>query len=138
VSVNAAAAAAYTVLFLRGEYGGWSPGLAAGASGFFLLLAASFYALFMRTRLWKLTHTRSEDLDEREIQLTHRAFRISYTLFAVISTGLLVLLFVTVRYSFLTLTFRGHYSLGLILLFLVNYLINTLPAAVIAWTEERI
>ena len=95
----------------------------------------SFVFLHVKTGLWRLTHASTDELDEREIQVTHQSLRRSYVIFSIVSMFTLFFIFFTVRYSFFTLTHRGHYSFGLVILMLLNYLINTLPASIIAWTE---
>ena len=128
----------FVVFFLRGEYSSWSLWLIIAVSLSFLIFFISIVILYGRTNLWKLTHSDTDDLDEREIYITHQAFRKSYQIFGVLSLILLFFIFFTVRYSFLMLTPRGHYSLGLILLMALNYLFNIIPAAILAWTQKAI
>lgn len=128
----------FIVFFIRGEYTSWNLGLIMVVSISFLIFIFSIVILYGRTNLWKLTHTKTDELDEREIYITHQAFRKSYEIFGVLSLILLFFIFFTVRYSFFTLTPRGHYSLGLILLMALNYLFNIIPAAILAWTEKDI
>ncbi|MBN1939292.1 MAG: hypothetical protein JW843_06890, partial [Candidatus Aminicenantes bacterium] len=96
----------------------------------------SFYYLHVRSGLWRLTHGKTEVLDEREVQLTREAFRRSYSVLTMTTLCLVFFIFLTVRFSFLTLTHRGDYSLGLIVTMALNYLFNTLPASLIAWHES--
>jgi hypothetical protein len=82
-------------------------------------------------------HTKFELLDEREINLTHESLRRSYQIFTIFSLLLFAALFFLVRFSVDLLTFRGHFSLGLLLMILVPYLVHTLPASIIAFGLRR-
>ncbi len=138
VVFNYSGVSAFIVLFLLGEYTRWNAALTITAILSFILVVISFIFLFVWTGLWRLAHTKTENLDEREIQITHQSLRHSYTLFSLISLIILFFIVLSVRFSFFTLTPRGHYSFGLIILMLLNYLVSTLPAAVIAWTEPEV
>ena len=138
VVLNYVCVVVFIVLFLLGEYMRWDTALAITTILSFIFIVISFVFLYIRTGLWKLTHTKAENLDEREIQISHQSLRQSYTIFSLISLVILFFIVLSVRYSFFTLTPRGHYSFGLIILMLLNYLVSTLPAAVLAWTEPEV
>jgi hypothetical protein len=138
VVLNYASVLVFIVLVLLGEYTRWVVALSVASALLFVLIVVSFVFLFIRTGLWKLTHAKTENLDEREIQITHQSIRHSYTIFSLISLVILFFIFLSVRYSFFTLTPEGHFSFGLMMLIFLNYLVNTLPAAVIAWTELEV
>ena len=59
-------------------------------------------------------------------------------IFTGFSLSLIAFMVLSVRFSFITLTHRGHYSFGLIVLILLQYLVHTLPASIIAWTEKEV
>ena len=125
----------FLILFCLGEYRQWNPWLIVGTILLFLAAILSYIHVYIRTGLWKMTRSKSEDLDEREIAIVHDAYRHAYNIFTVACLVLLFFVFLTVRYSFFTLTSRGHYSFGLILLIFLNYLVNTLPVTIVAWRE---
>jgi len=135
---NYAGVIVFIVLVLLGEYTRWVAALSVAAALSFVFIVVSFAFLYIRTGLWKLTHAKTENLDEREIQITHQSIRQSYKIFSLSSLVILFFIFLSVRYSFFTLTPQGHYSFGLMILMFLNYLVNTLPAAVIAWTEQEV
>jgi hypothetical protein len=85
-----------------------------------------------------LTRSKAQQLDEREINVVYDSYRRAYRIFTVVSVGLVAVITFSVRFSFFTLTHRGHYSFGLLVILLLNYLINTLPASIVAWKEPRI
>jgi len=70
--------------------------------------------------------------------LTHESFRHSYFVFSLISLAFIAFMVLTVRFSFFTLTHRGHYSSGLAIIVCLNYLVNVLPASIIAWKEGEV
>jgi hypothetical protein len=133
VAANYIGLAVAATVFAIGEYTAWNPVLAVALAASLLTLVATFWLLYVRTGLWTLTHARTEKLDERELQLAHESFRSSYSIFAAISLSLMLLMTVGVRFSFLALTPRGHYSFGLMAMIVLNYLLNVLPASILAW-----
>lgn len=118
-----------------GEYRVWSPPLAVAAFTLLAIVVAAFVVTYLTTGIWQLAHSDSSALDERQLQVAYQGFRHSYTALAVIAMLLLVGIVVTVRFSFFTLTWRGHYAFGMVALMLMNYLIQTLPASFLAWRE---
>lgn len=96
------------------------------------LVGLTFYRVHLQSGLWKLTHRRLEDLDERETQLTHHALRYAYAWFTVICLVLLMSHAVFYRLipaiSFvITVPLAGS----------LIYLAHTLPGSVLAWTERE-
>jgi hypothetical protein len=138
VIVNYSSAILFAMVFCFGEYAHWSAPLALVAVLAVFSVAISSYLTLIRAGLWRLTHTSVEKLDEREIQVTHTSLRHSYTIFTGFSLALIAFMVLSVRFSFITLTHRGHYSFGLIVLILLQYLVHTLPASIIAWTEKEV
>jgi hypothetical protein len=138
VVVNYLSLVTFVCVFCIAEYGSWNVLYVTGSVLTFLLLVLTFFWLHVRTGLWKLTHSKTEDLDEREIQVTHESYRNSYAILTVLTLCLVFFMVLTVRFSFFTLTHRGHYSFGLIAVMSLNYLFNTLPASLIAWREKQV
>jgi hypothetical protein len=52
--------------------------------GSLLIVLATFFLLFVRAGLWRLTHTGMNSPHEREIEITHQALRYSYSGFSII------------------------------------------------------
>jgi hypothetical protein len=128
----------FAITFCLGEYWRWNTYVVLIAVAFLIQMALSFHFTLIRTGFWRLTHTGIEMLDEREIQLTHSAMRRSYAIFSALSLAIIVFMTLSVRFSFFTLTHRGHYSFGLIVVICLLYLIQTLPGSIIAWKERSI
>ena len=136
VAANYTSLAIAGVVFATGEYGTWNPTLAIILAASLLLVGATFFLAYVRTGLWTLTHAKTSQLDERELQLTHESFRSSYLIFTVVSLSLVLLMTIGVRFSLFALTHRGHYSFGLMVMFCLNYMVNVLPASILAWSER--
>lgn len=124
--------------FCIGEYGTWNTLVVVVEVAALIGLALSFQYTYARSGIWKFFHTDPRTLDEREIYVAHEAFQASYRLFSAITMIIVAFLAFSVRFSFLTLTHRGHYSVGIMLLFVMNYLIHTLPSSVFAWNAQRV
>jgi hypothetical protein len=124
--------------FCIGEYRQWTLSLGAVSLLALLSLAISFYFTHVSTGLWVLTHTKIGNLDEREIQVTHTSLRYAYAIFGLLALVAITLLFLPMRFSFLTLTPGGYPSLALTAYVATIYLKETLPASVIAWSEPRV
>jgi hypothetical protein len=65
-------------LFIAGKYLGWNIAVIVCGTLALITLLVSFIALHIKTKLWKLAHSRAEDLDERELQLALQSLRHSY------------------------------------------------------------
>ncbi|MDH4156547.1 MAG: hypothetical protein OEW00_04645 [candidate division Zixibacteria bacterium] len=128
VVINYAAIILFLFLFYFGKYHGWNVPVTAGTIAAVVVVLISFVVLHVKTRLWKLVHTRAEKLDEREILLTLESLRRAYGIFAV--TNLVVLLWIALS--------AGRNDSMFILIFVsLLYLAHTLPASILAWTQSR-
>lgn len=86
----------------------------------------SFNFAFKKSGLWKLVHRSQNKLDERELQIVHKAIRYSYSIFVIISLVLIYLFAVA----------EGK-PIDVLLAASLIYLAHTLPAAVIAFSGEE-
>jgi ABC-type Fe3+ transport system permease subunit len=112
-----------------GEMYGESKFIGISAICLMLLTVLSFVFLHARTRLWWLTHTKIENLDERQQGITHESLRYSYGIYTVLS---LALLFV--------IALAAHdYDPNLIVAFAaLHYLAHTLPGSILAWRQKEV
>ena len=103
----------------------------------FMITVITFYIVHKKTGLWRLTHRKIEQLDEREILLTHNALRYSYAIFSIlILCSIFILSIPGFIKSFVELdTFRASMRIGFMVLM---YLAHTLPASIIAWKERAV
>ena len=94
--------------------------------GFSLLIAGvTFYKTFMLTYLWKMVHSKSSVLDERQLQVVLNALLYSYSVFAIV-----ILLLI---YGFALV---DKEPINVLVAACIIYLAHTLPAAVVGWTEK--
>ena len=138
VSINLASAILFVCFFCIAEYGHWNLYLTVSCLLSFSILVISNIRVYVKTGIWKMSRAKSRDLDERQINIVHDAYRRAYDIFTVFSLLVFFFVVLSVRYSFFTLTHRGHYSFGLVMLMFLNYLLNILPAAIMAWSEPVI
>ena len=127
VVVNYSAIVLFLACFCLADSIGWNVPLAALVFAAILVVLITFYGLHVRTRLWKLVHTKADKLDERELQVTREALRYAYSIFTILS--LLVLLA-------LALSAQQKDSLLILIFASLLYLAHTLPSSVIAWREK--
>ena len=129
IAINYLCVVLFLVLFAVGKYLGWSLPVAIALAAVVVILLVSFILAHIKTRLWRLAHTKAENLDERQIQVTHESLRYSYGIFTVISLAILLIIAVM----------SGGDDSMLILIFAsLLYLAHTLPSSIIAWTEREV
>jgi len=91
-------------------------------------LVLSFLQVIWRTGLWGLTHAKVENLDERQVMVTHEALRYSYVIF--VPCSLLLMFAAVVATDFGWRFFDVVLPAGLL------YLSHILPAIILAWREK--
>lgn len=89
------------------------------------VLTITFKSAFLTTNLWKMTHTSSKNLDERELQVVYKATTFSYTIFTI---ACLIIIY--------TFNLIGLGSIDVVLAACLLYFAHTLPAAIIAFTHK--
>ena len=94
---------------------------------FLLILIISFVYVYVKSGLWRLTHKKTENLDEREIQVVTQAIRISYTIF-VITVIVMVYLF----------AIFGLGTIDVVIAATLLYLAHIIPTSIVAWTEKEV
>ncbi len=120
---------ALIAVIYTGEMYGESTFIAVAAICLMLLTVLSFVFLHARTRLWWLTHTKIENLDERQQGITHESLRTSYGIFTVLSLALLLVIALA----------NQEYDPNLIVAFAaLHYLAHTLPGSILAWREKEV
>jgi len=91
-------------------------------------VAVTFIPLHWKSGIWKLTHTKADKLDERELALTHWALSESYGWFAVIC------LVIMLAFSLIgKMNICPQYTISIPLVASLIYLSHVLPGVMIAW-----
>ena len=93
-----------------------------------VVVCVTFRSVHWKTGIWKLTHAKSKDLDERELSLTHWALSQSYSWFAVICLVIMFAFSLTGR-----MNICPKYTISMPLVSSLIYLSHTLPGSMIAW-----
>lgn len=101
--------------------------------GSLFVVAATFFMLHWQSGLWRLTHSRSDALDERQLEITRDALRHSYAWFSVI-----VLVIVLAHSVVYRLVSGMDFAISVPLAGSLIYLAHTLPSSVLAWTEKEV
>ena len=94
---------------------------------FLIILILSFIYVYVKSGLWNLTHKKTENLDEREIQVVTQAIRISYTIFT-ITVIVMVYLFAII----------GLGTIDVVVAATLLYLAHIIPSSILAWTEKEV
>lgn len=94
---------------------------------FLLILVVSFIYVYVRSGLWSLTHKKTENLDEREIQVVTHAIRISYTIFVILVIALVYLFAIF-----------GLETVDVVIAATLLYLAHIIPTSILAWTEKEV
>jgi len=98
---------------------------------FISMVAVSFVIVQVRTGLWKLVHSRTDSMDERELQNVLVALRYAYGIFAVICLAVLF-----AQALFLDLT--DIVFIDVLLASSLLYFAHSLPASILAWTMREV
>lgn len=98
-----------------------------------LIVTVTFIPGHMKSGLWKLTHSRTEILDERQLQVTHNAISRSYGIFAIVC--LVIMLLHAVLYRLVP---GVNFIITVPLAVSLIYLAHTLPASILTWTETEV
>jgi len=118
-------------LFYSSSILGWDKWtVAAGMIVLISFVIVSFIIVHLKTGLWRLTHSRVEKLDERQVKVTLEAVRLSYTIFSIVCLVLILAAFVAADFGF-TLINAAVFAILL-------YIAHTLPSSVLAWTEKEV
>jgi len=91
---------------------------------FLLMFVVGFFMGFIRTGLWHFIHKPLRQMDEKDFEITSKALRIAYAVFALFIISLLLV------FSF------ARYSPDLVSIIGIFLLAHTLPAAVVGWTKS--
>jgi len=100
-------------------------------------------AVHIKTNLWRLVHTKYENLDERQIQVTHQSLRHSYGIFTVLILSVMFCI-ALLRVAPIQCLLTGSSdavpddSMLMVIFAGLLYLAHTLPSSVIAWTEREV
>ncbi|MEN8207773.1 MAG: hypothetical protein ABFR50_00830 [Candidatus Fermentibacteria bacterium] len=98
-----------------------------------IAVGITFRIVHWKTGIWKLTHTKSTELDERELSLTHWALSVSYGWFAIICLVIMLAFSLSGR-----MNICPQYTISVPLVGSLIYLSHTLPGSMIAWKTGEI
>lgn len=115
------------VFFYAGKYFEMPVLFFTGGTIALVLLIISFRNGFVKTKLWRMVHSKKEDLDERQTAVVLNALRFSYVAF--------VILCLVIIYGF-ALVNRG--PINVLIAACLLYSAHVLPAVIIGWTEKEI
>jgi hypothetical protein len=85
----------------------------------------SFNKAFIKTKYWKMVHTKSKNLDEREMNVVLNALKYSYSIFTILC--------LVIIYSFAIFEF---YPIDVVLAGGLLFLAHILPASIVGWNEK--
>lgn len=113
--------------FYSGKYYDWPVIVIVFEAASIILLIFSFIKVFIKTQLWKMSHTSDKNLDERQLQVMLNSVKYSYGAFTII-----VLVIV---YGF-AIAERGPIDIEIAACLL--YIAHTLPSVIVGWMEKII
>ena len=100
-----------------------------------ITLIYSLYYLYNDTQLWHFGNAPDAQLDERQVQVRNRAYRLAYT--GVASFFILIVIY----YSFAVdknLWIPEDWEEANLLVWIVIFMTLTLPSSILAWMEEEV
>ncbi len=113
--------------FYTGKYLNWTVFVFIGEAASLLLFVFSFIKGFIKTHLWRMSHTSTKNLDERQLQVLLNSLKYSYTIFTII-TLIIIYGFAVAELGPIDVVIAGC----------LLYVSHTLPAAIIGWKEKVI
>ena len=113
--------------FYAGKYYDWLALVLVGEAVSVLLFVVSFVKVYIKARLWKITHTSNKNLDERQLQVMLSSLKYSYSAFTIIT--------LVIIYGF-AVAQKG--PIDVVMAACLLYLAHSLPAAIIGWKEKVI
>jgi len=118
---------AVLVFFYTGKYFQWPLFSVIFEIGSVAILIISFFRIFIKTKFWRMVHTSSKNLDEREMQVVLYGLKYAYSIFTIICL-IIIYVFAIAEYKPIDVLLAG----GLL------YLAHTLPATIVGWNEKNI
>ena len=94
--------------------------------GLLAIFISSFIITFIKTGLWQFSHKKIKNLDEREIIITSKSLRISYSIFTIIAIIIIFILGIT------------NISISVVTAASLLIIAHILPASIIAWNSKEI
>ena len=125
ISLNLVSFIFLLLLFYLGKYNQWKSVYIIGSIAALLVFIVSVYTGFIKTNFWKIVHSTSKNLDEREVSIVLKAVKYSYSIFAILC---IILIYV--------LAFTHFIMVDVVLGGGLLYLAHILPAAVVGWNEK--
>ena len=113
--------------FYTGKYFNWTVLVLIGEAASLLLFIVSFIKGFINTKLWRMSHTSTKNLDERQLQVLLNSLKYSYSIFTIIT--------LIIIYGFAVAELG---PIDVVLAGCLLYMAHTLPAAIIGWNEKVI
>jgi len=93
--------------------------------GSITILLFSFFKAFIKTKFWRMVHTKSKNLDEREKNVVLNSLKYAYSIFTIIC--------LIIIYAFAVAEFH---PIDVVLAGALLYFAHTLPAAIVGWNEK--
>ena len=125
IILNLASLISLIVFFYLGKFSNWQFKVIIVEVLSIVLFVSSFYIGFINTNFWKLVHSKSENLDEREFSVVLTGLKYSYSIFTIMCI-VIVYILILINFHFIDVVFAA----GLL------YLAHILPAAVVGWNER--
>lgn len=127
ISLNLVSFILLLVFFYLGKFNQWRTGFLIAAGLALLIFVASLYPGYLKTNFWKMVHSKTKNLDERELSVILKAVKLSYSIFTILS---IILIY--------GLAFSQFIMVDMVLAAGLLYLAHILPAAIVGWNEKII
>ena len=125
ISLNFVSLISLIVFFYLGKLSNWQIMVIIVEVLSIALFVISFYKGFIKSNFWRLVHSKSQNLDEREISLVLTGLKYSYSIFTILCI-VIVYILILINFQFIDVVLAA----GLL------YLAHILPAAIVGWNER--
>jgi len=123
----------FLAFFLYGKMGEWNIVAITGTLISILIIIGSCIIVYGKTGLWRMVHSKIDNLDERQLMVTYESLRHSYSIFSISCLLIVIIADILIDESLFGI------EVPLLPIFLMlYYLAHVLPASILAWTEKEV
>ncbi|MFC2132975.1 hypothetical protein ACFLTH_00040 [Bacteroidota bacterium] len=136
VAINYFCLFGFQIFFVWGENSNWPVHLVVITITFLVLLVLSFIPAYIGSGVWIFSKTHDKNLDERQMQIRNHVLRNSYAIYGILTVIVIAYLKETSEPS--SIFGAAPDGVPFAIYTGILYIVNILPASLLAWQEKEI